>query len=369
MQRGLTSILTVCALFPAGIALALVMGAGVLRQGPPLLVALSAGAVVVLPGLSLSAVVRLRVLAAAAGVLLWSSLVTAGFSLYFPGERADALAAGISVFTTPIGMPVRPDAILAVESLLPHLGEAKPRPPVARVLEEVEIPLGPDGPADGVVLPFEGEGRSMSLPLQVEGPAGTQELWMLFDTGATLTTLNQSALDALGVVVPADAPEVTLRTASGERTAKVALIERMWLGGLEVNGITVALCEECAGSRTTGLLGLNISGRFRVTVDGHRRELILQPRESIDHAVDLSPWLSIRATAVHWSDGRIEVQVGADSVAARTVASVEVEIHCDETFTAVLEEIPPGGSREATVSLPLGTDCTDYTVEMRTGRW
>ena len=192
---------------------------------------------------------------------------------------------------------------------------------------------------------------------------------MLFDTGATLTTLNQSALDALGVVVPADAPEVTLRTASGERTAKVALIERMWIGGLEVNGITVALCEECAGSRTTGLLGLNISGRFRVTVDGHRRELILQPRESIDHAVDLSPWLSIRATAVHWSDGRIEVQVGADSVAARTVASVEVEIHCDETFTAVLEEIPPGGSREVTVSLPLGTDCTDYTVEMRTGRW
>lgn len=369
MLRGLTSILMICALLPAATALALVMGAGVIRQGPPLLVALSAGAVVLLPGLALSGVVRLRVLAGAIGVLIWSSLVTAGFSLYFPGERADALAAGISVFATPIGVPVRPDAILAIESQLPHLGHATPRPPVARILEEVEIPLGPDGPADGVVLPFEGEGRSMSLPLQVEGPAGTQELWMLFDTGATLTTLNQAALDLLGVVVPEDAPEVTLRTASGERTAKVAFIERMWLGGLEVSGITVALCEECADSRTTGLLGLNISGRFRVTVDGHRRELILQPRESIDHAVDLSPWLSIRATAVHWSDGRIEVQVGADSLAPRPVAAVEVEINCDETFTALLEEIPAGGSQEATVALPLGTDCTDYTVAMRTGRW
>ncbi|MFT5685434.1 MAG: hypothetical protein ACI8RZ_006385 [Myxococcota bacterium] len=369
MVRGLTSILTICALLPAATALALVMGAGVIRQGPPLLVAISAGAMVLLPGLALSGVVRPRALAAAAGVLIWSCLVIVGFSLYFPGERADALAAGISVFATPLGLPVQPDAVIAIESQLPHLGHATPRPPMARVLEEVEIPLGPDGPADGVVLPFEGEGRSMSLPLQIEGPGGSLEFWMLFDTGATLTTLNQAALDALGVVVPEDAPEVTLRTASGERTAKVALIDRMWLGGLEVEGITIALCEECADSRTTGLLGLNISGRFRVTVDGHRRELILQPRGSIDHSVDLSPWLSIRATAVHWSDGRIEVQVGADSAATRAVEAVEVEIHCDETFTAVLEDIPAGGSKEATVALPLGTDCTDYTVAMRTGRW
>ncbi len=369
MLRGLTTILTICALLPAAPALALMMGAGVIRQGPPLLVAMSAGAVVLLPAVALRGVVREQGLAMSLGLLVWSVLVVSGFTLYFPGERADALAAGLSVFAAPLGVPVSPDAVIALEAQLPELCAATPRPPRARTLEEVEIPLGPDGPADGVVLPFEGEGRSLSLPLQIEGATGVEELWMLFDTGATLTTLNLSAIERLGVTVPQDAPEVTLRTASGERTAKVVLIDRMWLGGLPVEGVTVALCEECADRRTTGLLGLNISGRFRVTVDGHRRELILQPRQSIDHAVDLSPWLEIRATAVHWSDGRIEVQVGADNTASRPVQTVEVEIHCSDTFTATLEDIPAGGSREETVALPLGTDCANYTVAMRSGQW
>ena len=302
-------------------------------------------------------------------MLVWSWLVITGFSIYFPGERSDALAAGISVFATPLGLPVNPDAVLALEGQLPQPSTSVPRPPLARILEDIEVPLLLDGPADGVVLPFDGEGRSMSVPLLVEGASETESLWMLFDTGATLTTMNLATLQRLGVAVPEDAPEVTLRTASGERTAQVALIERVWLGGLEVVGVTVAVCEECADEKTTGLLGLNISGRFRVTVDGHRRELILQPRPSLDHAVDLSPWLSIRATAVHWSDGRIEVSVGVDSVAPRSVSAVEIEIRCDETYTALLENIPAYGSREDTVALPLGTDCTDYTVAMRSGLW
>jgi clan AA aspartic protease (TIGR02281 family) len=359
----------VIATLPTGLALSLVMGAGVIRQGPPLLVAVSAGAVVVLPGLALAGVTRQRLLTGAVGVLVWSCLVITGFSIYFPGERSDALAAGISVFATPLGLPVNPDAVLALEGQLPQLSTSIPRPPLARILEDIEVPLLLDGPADGVVLPFDGEGRSMSVPLLVEGATETEPLWMLFDTGATLTTMNLATLQRLGVAVPEDGPEVTLRTASGERTAKVALIERVWLGGLEVVGVTVAVCEECADEKTTGLLGLNISGRFRVTVDGHRRELILQPRPSLDHAVDLSPWLSIRATAVHWSDGRIEVSVGVDSVAPRSVSAVEIEIRCDETFTALLENIPAYGSREDTVALPLGTDCTDYTVAMRSGLW
>ena len=89
----------------------------------------------------------------------------------------------------------------------------------------------------------------------------------------------------------------------------------------------------------------------------------------MDQSVDLSPWLQIKATAVHWSDGRIEVELSAANAAARPVAAASVEIRCSETFAATLHDIPAGGERKTSVSLPLGTNCDGYSVVMSEGRW
>ena len=365
--RFLTAAVLIAAALPAILALALLVGAGVIRQGSPSAVAVAAGLLLLLPALGLGALIRQRGLGTAAGLLLWSGLIVWGFEIYFPGERVASLAAGLTVLSLSAG----PEAVIALESALPRLttdlpqlASGRPPPPMAeRTVSEVPLPA--DGPRDGVVLPFEGTGRSMSVPVSV----GSAELWLLFDTGATLTTLNAETLAILGVSVPSDAPTVTLRTAGGERVAPVVFIDQLWVGGLEVEGVTVAVCEACADAHTAGLLGLNVSGRFRVTVDSQRRELILQPRDDINNAVDLSPWLQIEATAVHWSDGRIEVELRAASAVERAIAEVTVEIRCDQTFSATLHQIPPHGQQEATVSLPLGTDCDDYTVAIASGRW
>lgn len=369
MLRGVTALLLLLALPSSGFAIALVAGAGVIRQGPPVLVALSAALLVGLPAAGLGNIARGQVAGVAAGLLVWSWLVVGGFSLYFPGERVDALAAGVGVLAAPLRLEVDPAAVISVERRLPSLVSSRVPPPRAEVVLPPSVPLSMEGIPDGVVLPFEGQGRTMAIPVTFEGRGASQERWMLFDTGATLTTLNAATLAELGLSVPEDAPEVSLRTAAGQQTASVVFIDRLWIGGLLVEGVTVAVCEACADEETAGLLGLNVSGRFRVTVDASSRTLVLQPRESPDHGVDLSPWLSVEATAVHWSDGRIEVELSAESQIDRSVSEVTVEIRCEQSFSATLREIPPMGRAEATVSLPLGVSCDGYSVAMTKGRW
>ena len=39
----------------------------------------------------------------------------------------------------------------------------------------------------------------------------------------------------------------------------------------------VAVCEECGGKDSVGLLGLNVSGQFTVTLDPDRHEMVLKP--------------------------------------------------------------------------------------------
>ena len=57
----------------------------------------------------------------------------------------------------------------------------------------------------------------------MDGPEYGEELTMIFDTGATLTTLNRRTLDLLEIPLPAATPRLRLHTAAGEIEAPPVL--------------------------------------------------------------------------------------------------------------------------------------------------
>ena len=374
----LISALAVGALVPVCLALSLMLGAGVLRQGPPMLISLAAGLVVLLPAFGVAAVFRRRMLGISIGLILWPSVVVVGFPLYFPGERADALASGATVLLMPLGLRLEAESAHTMDAMLPGPRPVRPVAPRAEALVPDPVPPPSANPVQGavadrdqVVLPYDGQGRTLAVQVGLEGPSGRQvDAWMLFDTGATLTTLDGATLDSLGTSVPADSPEVTVRTAAGERQAHLALVDRVWVGGMPVEDVTVSVCDACADGETRGLLGLNVSGLFLVTVDSARQELVLQPRDGTpNRAVDIAPWLGLEATATQWEDGRVEVEVRAHNAAPRTVSAVEVGIRCEDTWAAELHNLPPGGDTSTVVSLPVGADCNGYSIFLERARW
>lgn len=355
------------------LALALMLGAGMLRQGQPLLVSIAAGAVVLLPALGLGSLLRQRALGVSLGLLLWPVLLLVGFPLYFPDERADALASGLAVMTLPLGL--EPPLLLAraLDEALPSPSPVRPPAPRAEPLAALPDPLPvlvSELHEGSFTLPYEGRGRSMIVPVHVEGPRAGADVSMIFDTGATLTTLDPATLAAIGVEIPSDAPEVTVRTAAGERQARLVVIDRLWLAGVEIEGVTVSVCEACADGETVGLLGLNVSGHFRTTVDHAREELVLEPRPlPWDRALDVGPWLMLEATATRWEDGRVEVEVRGRNRSLRAVERATVAVRCAESWAAELEGVAPGEQGTRTIALPVGARCEDYIIALERAAW
>ena len=376
-------LLVLTGLLPAGVALAALVGLGVMRDGFPPVISVGAVGVALLPAVGLAGLTRFKPEALSGALWLWSSLLLIGLPTWFPGERADAIATGFMWFGALGGEETAQRAAALGERVAALLGpEVLSGTPPAPELEPVSAPPPPPRPEparaatarlmteDQVVLPYEGKGRSLRVPVSFDSDTGDEEIWMLFDTGATFTTLDEATLRTLGVPIPRDAPEVTLQTAGGARQAKLVLIDRIWLGGFPVDGVTVAICEPCSDSGVSGLLGLNVSGQFQVTLDHDQQEMVLKPRTGTDRHLDIGEWLDISTRLAAWTDGRMELTINAANVSDREIRDAEVAIQCpDERFNFTLKRMRADDTTEEKVSLPRHTSCPEYRVSLERAVW
>lgn len=353
---------------PVGVSLAVWVGLGVLRGLPTGEIVGLAIAFTVLPIVGIWALLGRRLWGLAFGSFAWPGVVLLAIPGYFPGELGDALATGLSVLAAPAGRDAARAAAARGKALalVTPSTEGTPPPPVAALAVQ-ECPPALTLGDDQVALPFEGQGHSMIVPVQF----GDTEFPMLFDTGASFTTLNQRSLAALGIHIPPDAPEVTLHTANGERKARLTMVPIVWVGGLPVEGVTVALCEECADERVNGLLGLNVSGQFLVTIDTGGQQVLFQARPGTpDRVSDVMAWLSTQATVTLFADGRGEATATAENRGSRPVTGASVGVHCGDLHLAVdLGSILPGETASAKARLPEDADCETYRVTLDHARW
>ena len=192
------------------------------------------------------------------GLIGWSMTIMYAFPVFFPGERGMALHVGCAM------LKVNPEWARIANEMFPRLPDGlSPAIMATPAVDSFKDNRFRDLAQDAVVLPVESHGSSISVPLTVMD----SEIWLLFDTGASLTTLNEATLEELGVDIPEDAPVVQLRTANGIRESRLVLLSDVWLGGLYVGHVTVAVCEPCADERTKGLLGLNVFVFLRRSVE------------------------------------------------------------------------------------------------------
>ena len=355
---------------PFATAVCALIGLGVIRNLAPLHVALAGALLPTLPIVGIWALGGRRPWAAVVGLWVWTAILLGGLPGYFPGEVPGAIASGMAVVAAPAGVSASRYAARFASRLAEPVARAPegdvPAPEATRTAP-VCPPAALAATGDQVALPYEGKGHSLAIPVLF----GDVELQMLFDTGATVTTLGRADLRRIGVPLPSDAPQITLRTANGERTARLVLVPRIWVGGLEVDGVTVGVCEECVDDQTAGLLGLNVSGQFLVTLDTARKEVVFQVRDSApDRVVDIAPWMDVRATATLFPDERVEVLVEAENRADRTVTEARVGIHCGpDSFEVKLTDIGAHDVGTSRTSLPRGTRCDTYKVSLDAAKW
>lgn len=364
---------------PTALALCAMTGLG-LDQNLPIQASL-AGAlcVVVLPALGLAAALGGGSIAHALAFAAVSIGLLLAFPGYFPQRRESATRVGLQYFSRPLGETGQARVVDLGLALLDRLG-AEPVPTLRAHRRDSPAPAGADDEEEGeendvalesTWIPYEGDGQTIVVPAHLDGPNFGEELRLVFDTGATLTTLSQDVLDLVDIRVPDDAPEVMLRTAAGEMHARLVLVDAIWLDEQVVEWVTVAVCEQCASSSADGLLGLNVSGLFRVSIDHEARRLELAPRHGRrNRRLDVQPWLELNSVLQRWEDGRLELVIHVTNRAPRAIARSVLEVRCsDERFTIHLDPIPAKGSVSQPASLPWGTRCDSFEVTPIAAAW
>ena len=235
---------------------------------------------------------------------------------------------------------------------------------VNQFIEREDVPLPTEENqdiSDFVALPYEQTGGVFSIPMTVV-PEGQEakDLWMIFDTGASISTLDSRTLAELGMVkIPDNAPTLQFRTANGLRESPIVLIDQIWMGGYLVGPVTFAVCESCSKDDVRGLLGLNISDFFLVTIDTLHKELLLQPRKKQHLRTDIRHWIHISSA---WGLRGLEIDV--ENSSPQTIYDLRIQLQCDETIR--ISELPTQETKSIIVK---NLSCSGVNVGSIRGRF
>lgn len=301
--------------------------------------------------------------------VIWAVAVFAVLPALFPGRRADALADGLAILSFETAPDSLHDAIVTnLDDPLPP--DAASAVPLAREVIEAIPPPGPALGSHEIELPYEGEGRRLSVPVVFEHDGVELELYMMLDTGATYTTLPPAVLARLRASPGPDSPSLTLHTANGDRNAQVALLDRVWLGDQAIDGVAITECVDCASGEVEGLLGLNVASGFNVTIDADRRVVVFSGRKAHDRVSDMRPFVDLEAGFLRSPGGRVSLTVDLDNRAARAIEAAVVRVTCDDKEWDVdLGPVAPISLESFHRRLPRHARCESYRVSLHGGAW
>lgn len=351
-----------------------VIGLAVARKGGANIVAMSATALVFVPVLAVAfASTERRLTRIGAMMIVWPLVLFAGMPVFFPGERREALNTGLSMLTGNLdGDGV---ARTVAEAFPDETQVAVVQVPQAEAVVKKPLPIAHGDVAENAIeLPFEGDGRRISIPVVFEQSGRSVETMMMLDTGATYTTLPSDVLSALGAMPTSEAPELTLNTANGKRSAQVVLLDKVWLGDLSVPAVAITHCEDCASSTedggNKGLLGLNVTSGFDFAIDHDRGVIVFTARRDFNRRLDVQPFSDLQARFERFPGGRVEVEMDFANKSLRPIQSAGARVKCnDAEWMVQLDPSEPQATQTLRRRLPLHERCATYTISLDQARW
>ena len=102
-----------------------------------------------------------------------------------------------------------------------------------------------------------------------------RNMMVVFDTGASVTTISKDILYQLGYDV-STCEKARITTASGIAYVDVVKLEKLKLGTLTLENVEVYAHTFPEESFSLGVIGLNVISKYRVTLDFRERKIVCE---------------------------------------------------------------------------------------------
>ena len=240
--------------------------------------------------------------------------------------------------------------------------------------DDATVAVPPADVSPGAVLEFESRSGQMVVPASINDKP---PMSFVLDTGASYSTVNQAALTALGVEIPADAPVRTIQTAGGESEGRLVLMDSVDVGGQRRDGVAFWVCEPCAVGDAVGLMGLNVWQGYLLTIDPLEQTVALQPRTSpLSRTVDVEPFVHIEATSSRMADGQLTVDLALTNRSRRDVRQAVVLVTALDAqgrevgaFTVDAGEVTARQTKATSGTMPQAIQVDQVRLELLDAWW
>ncbi|MBI5507944.1 MAG: aspartyl protease family protein [Deltaproteobacteria bacterium] len=201
-----------------------------------------------------------------------------GFLLYSAGREQDALVELTAAQEARADLPLLSSTIAELRArLAKREASAAPSPPppppppeppaVSAALTPTPAPVAPAPDASVIPVTVTALGTFV-----VTVTVNDQPLALVVDTGASITAISRDAALTLGLAID---PDHTLHafTANGPTIFSTTVLGSLALGGVRLEGMRAAICDQCAGPVAAGLLGLDAQAGLGLQLDIQTRTL------------------------------------------------------------------------------------------------
>lgn len=230
-------------------------------------------------------------------------------------------------------------------------------------------PVRVDG---GLTIRYERGSSGILVPAEIAG----HDVFFLFDTGATYTSINTDFARRAGIAPRATNPAIRLQTANGLVEARLGLLSNLRLGGRNHHGVTFVDCRDCPsgvhrGKPIVGLLGMNVIGRYVTSFDHDRGVLEMTVGSRYDdRSRDIEPWLTIDTGKSLRIETVLRFNATIVNRSPRRIRKLDVRVQCRGGEPVNLSRgIPAGGKVTLKETIRSGDCSSGARPEVVGARW
>jgi len=121
-------------------------------------------------------------------------------------------------------------------------------------------------------IPYQSVGGNMLVNGKVNGVS----IRFIVDTGASFVVIPPSIARQAKIRIES-AGKVMLNTANGRVQAPLVRLKRLDVASISMRGVSAAV-QDIGGDGITGLLGMNVLGKYKMTVDQQHNLLLMEKR-------------------------------------------------------------------------------------------